>query len=204
MLLRTVSGLAPPYADCAENQVKSEALRLTRVRPMTTSNKPTFQEIKAAPCSSPTTWKSVRAPFTPRPSCAPSARSPGAPPTCSPPAAPRTAATARIPNRLQHYYQYQVVLKPSPPNILDLYLGSLRALGIDHRPARRAVRRGRLGEPHARRLGPRLGSLAERHGGHAVHLLPAGRRHRLPADHRRDHLRHRAPRDVPAGRRERL
>ncbi len=35
------------------------------------------------------------------------------------------------PNRLQHYYQYQVVLKPSPPNILDLYLGSLKALGIN-------------------------------------------------------------------------
>jgi glycyl-tRNA synthetase alpha chain len=35
------------------------------------------------------------------------------------------------PNRLQHYYQYQVVLKPSPPNILDLYLGSLTALGFD-------------------------------------------------------------------------
>ncbi len=34
------------------------------------------------------------------------------------------------PNRLQHYYQYQVVLKPSPPNILELYLGSLEALGI--------------------------------------------------------------------------
>ena len=34
------------------------------------------------------------------------------------------------PNRLQHYYQYQVVLKPSPPDILELYLGSLRALGI--------------------------------------------------------------------------
>ncbi len=35
------------------------------------------------------------------------------------------------PNRLQHYYQYQVVLKPSPPDILDLYLGSLVAIGID-------------------------------------------------------------------------
>ncbi|MCA3158826.1 MAG: glycine--tRNA ligase subunit alpha [Burkholderiales bacterium] len=35
------------------------------------------------------------------------------------------------PNRLQHYYQYQVVLKPAPANILDLYLGSLQALGID-------------------------------------------------------------------------
>ncbi len=29
------------------------------------------------------------------------------------------------PNRLQHYYQYQVVMKPAPSNILDLYLGSL-------------------------------------------------------------------------------
>ena len=35
------------------------------------------------------------------------------------------------PNRLQHYYQYQVLLKPSPENSQDLYLDSLRALGID-------------------------------------------------------------------------
>ena len=35
------------------------------------------------------------------------------------------------PNRLQHYYQYQVIIKPSPPNLQDLYLGSLQAIGID-------------------------------------------------------------------------
>ena len=35
------------------------------------------------------------------------------------------------PNRLQHYYQFQVVLKPSPENIQDLYLESLKQLGID-------------------------------------------------------------------------
>jgi glycyl-tRNA synthetase alpha chain len=35
------------------------------------------------------------------------------------------------PNRLQHYYQIQVVLKPSPENIQELYLGSLSALGLD-------------------------------------------------------------------------
>ncbi|WP_200329584.1 glycine--tRNA ligase subunit alpha [Thiocystis violacea] len=35
------------------------------------------------------------------------------------------------PNRLQHYYQYQVILKPSPLEIQDLYLNSLRHLGID-------------------------------------------------------------------------
>ena len=35
------------------------------------------------------------------------------------------------PNRLQHYYQFQVVLKPSPDNIQELYLDSLRALGLE-------------------------------------------------------------------------
>ncbi|MGO8762100.1 MAG: glycine--tRNA ligase subunit alpha [Desulfobaccales bacterium] len=35
------------------------------------------------------------------------------------------------PNRLQHYYQYQVILKPSPKNIQELYLDSLRTLGLD-------------------------------------------------------------------------
>lgn len=35
------------------------------------------------------------------------------------------------PNRVQHYYQYQVVLKPSPDNVQEIYLGSLEALGID-------------------------------------------------------------------------
>jgi len=35
------------------------------------------------------------------------------------------------PNRLQHYYQYQVILKPSPRDLQDLYLGSLAAIGID-------------------------------------------------------------------------
>lgn len=35
------------------------------------------------------------------------------------------------PNRLQHYYQYQVILKPSPPDLQELYLGSLRAIGLN-------------------------------------------------------------------------
>ncbi|HWL71163.1 MAG TPA: glycine--tRNA ligase subunit alpha [Geminicoccus sp.] len=35
------------------------------------------------------------------------------------------------PNRLQHYYQFQVILKPSPPDLQDLYLRSLYALGVD-------------------------------------------------------------------------
>lgn len=35
------------------------------------------------------------------------------------------------PNRLQHYYQFQVILKPSPDNVLDVYFDSLKVLGID-------------------------------------------------------------------------
>lgn len=38
---------------------------------------------------------------------------------------------AENPNRLQHYYQYQVILKPNPDNLQDLYLGSLKAIGLD-------------------------------------------------------------------------
>ena len=44
---------------------------------------------------------------------------------------PKDARYGENPNRLHQHHQYQVVLKPSPVNIVDLYLGSLRALGID-------------------------------------------------------------------------
>lgn len=42
------------------------------------------------------------------------------------------------PNRLQHYFQFQVILKPSPDNVQELYLGSLRALGLN--PAEHDIR----------------------------------------------------------------
>jgi glycyl-tRNA synthetase alpha chain len=44
---------------------------------------------------------------------------------------PKDGRYGENPNRLQHYYQFQVVLKPSPADILDLYLGSLREIGFD-------------------------------------------------------------------------
>lgn len=44
---------------------------------------------------------------------------------------PKDGRYGENPNRLQHYYQFQVILKPSPDNIQELYLGSLRALGMD-------------------------------------------------------------------------
>jgi glycyl-tRNA synthetase alpha chain len=44
---------------------------------------------------------------------------------------PKDGRYGENPNRMQHYYQYQVVLKPAPRDILDLYLGSLAAIGLD-------------------------------------------------------------------------
>ncbi len=44
---------------------------------------------------------------------------------------PKDGRYGENPNRLQHYYQFQVLLKPSPLDVLDQYLDSLRALGID-------------------------------------------------------------------------
>ncbi|UJW85299.1 glycine--tRNA ligase subunit alpha [Devosia sp. SL43] len=44
---------------------------------------------------------------------------------------PKDGRYGENPNRLQHYYQFQVILKPSPPNLQDLYLQSLYAIGID-------------------------------------------------------------------------
>ena len=44
---------------------------------------------------------------------------------------PKDGRYGENPNRLQHYYQYQVILKPNPSNLQELYLGSLEAIGID-------------------------------------------------------------------------
>jgi len=44
---------------------------------------------------------------------------------------PKDGRYGENPNRLQHYYQFQVILKASPPDIQDLYLDSLRAIGVD-------------------------------------------------------------------------
>ncbi|HXK54732.1 MAG TPA: glycine--tRNA ligase subunit alpha, partial [Hyphomicrobiales bacterium] len=44
---------------------------------------------------------------------------------------PKDGRYGENPNRLQHYYQYQVILKPSPPDLQQLYLNSLLAIGVD-------------------------------------------------------------------------
>ena len=44
---------------------------------------------------------------------------------------PKDGRYGENPNRMQHYYQFQVIIKPSPPNLQELYLKSLAAIGID-------------------------------------------------------------------------
>jgi len=44
---------------------------------------------------------------------------------------PKDGRYGENPNRMQHYYQFQVIMKPSPPNLQELYLKSLAAIGID-------------------------------------------------------------------------
>jgi glycyl-tRNA synthetase alpha chain len=51
---------------------------------------------------------------------------------------PKDGRYGENPNRLQHYYQYQVILKPAPDNVQDLYLGSIKAIGLD--PSKHDIR----------------------------------------------------------------
>ena len=69
---------------------------------------------RAARSCNPTTWKWARAPSIRQPS-----------------RRPTDGRYGENPNRLQHYYQFQVIIKPSPPDLQALYLGSLEAIGID-------------------------------------------------------------------------
>ena len=73
-------------------------------------------------------------------------------------------------NRAQHYFQYQVLIKPSPDGIQETYLASLEALAS--RPlTTTSVSSKTPGSPQPRRLGCGMGSVARRHGGDPVHLF---------------------------------
>ena len=83
------------------------------------------------------------------------------------------------PNRLQHYYQFQVILKPAPINIQELYLDSLKMLGLDT-----SIHDIRFVEDNWE--SPTLGAWGlgweiwfKRYGGDTVYLLPASRRARV-------------------------
>ena len=94
------------------------------------------------------------------------------------------------PYRLGHYYQYQVILKPCPDNVQDLYLASLEHLGIDLSKHDVRFVEDDWESPTLGRLGPGLGGLDRRHGVHAVHVLSAGGRHRSEPHQRGAHLWH--------------
>lgn len=101
----------------------------------------TFQQIiltlqsywneRAARSSSRSTWKSAQAPHCVHTFLRAIGPEPWRAAYVQPSRRPKDGRYGENPNRLQHYYQYQVVLKPAPENILDLYLGSLEALGFD-------------------------------------------------------------------------
>ena len=93
------------------------------------------------------------------------------------------------PNRAQHYFQYQVLIKPSPDGIQETYLASLEALGI--RQADHDIRfvEDNWESPTLGAWGGGLGGMARWHGGDPVHLLPTVRRPRLPPRVDRNHLR---------------
>ena len=88
--------------------------------------------MSAAPSfRSPTTSKSARAPCAPKRSCACSAEDPYRVAYVQPSRRPADGRYGENPNRLYKHQQLQVILKPSPDDILDQYLGSLEAIGID-------------------------------------------------------------------------
>ena len=99
---------------------------------------------------------------------------------------PKDARYGENPNRLHQHHQFQVVLKPAPTDIVDRYLGSLRALGIDTE-----VNDIRFVEDNWEN--PTLGAWGLGWevwmNGMGVDILPAGRRSGMQADYRRNHLR---------------
>ena len=109
---------------------------------------------------------------------------------------PKDGRYGENPNRLQHYYQFQVILKPSPPDLQGLYLEILAGDRRRSGPARHSFCRGRLGEPDARRLGGDLHD--ERH----VRGDERDVEHRL--GHHRPDLRGRRAGGAEAGRGRRL
>ena len=97
------------------------------------SNSPSSGRPAAACSSSRSTSRWAPARCIRRRSCACSARSPGASPTCSRRGVRRTDASARTPTGSFKHHQFQVILKPAPDEVQQLYLQSLEACGIDLR-----------------------------------------------------------------------
>jgi glycyl-tRNA synthetase alpha chain len=138
---RTIPGMPGACCRMMAKASKIERILSFRVRPMTTSKKPTFQETILR---LQTYWNNqgcaLLQPYDMEVGAGTShtatfLRAIGPEPWkaayVQPSRRPKDGRYGENPNRMQHYYQYQVVLKPAPDNILELYLGSLEALGFD-------------------------------------------------------------------------
>ena len=98
-------------------------------------------------------------------------------------------AMAKIPNRLYKHQQLQVILKPTPEDVIDQYLGSLEAIGIDLTKHDLKLEEDNWEAPTLGAWGVGWQVMLDGHGDHAVHLFPAVRWHRPGISSRRNHLR---------------
>nr|WP_269844235.1 glycine--tRNA ligase subunit alpha [Rappaport israeli] len=80
------------------------------------------------------------------------------------------------PNRLQRYYQFQVVMKPSPPQFQQLYLKSLEAIGINAKVHDIRFVEDNWESPTLGAWGLGWGGLGQWDGNFAIYLFPTGRR----------------------------
>ena len=135
-----ISGGAAAGCSSFDDPVKSASLRHPHGHPPMH----TFQQLilrsratgtaRAARCCSPTTWKSGAGTSHTATFLRALGPEPWRAAYVQPSRRPKDGRYGENPNRLQHYYQYQVVLKPSPPDILDLYLArSRRSASISRR-----------------------------------------------------------------------
>ena len=122
-------GAAPTLARIDE--WRPRALRAARASRPSSSNCRISGRSRAASSCSPMTSRWAPAPSIRRPPCARSGPSRGRPPMSSPRAGRRDGRYGENPNRLQHYYQFQVILKPAPRGQPGALSRSLDALGID-------------------------------------------------------------------------
>ena len=85
---------------------------------------------------------------------------------------PTDGRYAENPNRLQHYFQFQVIMKPSPLNIQDLYIESLdQVLGISRHDHDLRFVEDNWESPYPWCLGTWLGSYVKRNGSHTVYVF---------------------------------
>jgi glycyl-tRNA synthetase alpha chain len=90
---------------------------------------------------------------------------------------PKDGRYGENPNRLQHYYQFQVALKPSPEDIVDIYLKSLEYLGFNLQENDVRFVEDNWENPTLGAWGTWMGGLVKWYGSNPIYLFSASRRH---------------------------